>query len=263
MITLATAGGRPMWRSVHARICGPSLSRKNRLSAVKDRNTASEASALMPVPSPSSSAWNASLTVVLASPDACCALSALTPASFSASWSLATACWSVDCIVLAWLTIPPSTSTTTPTPRASSERNTTTVAAARGMCFARRRTSGAHTAATIVAVTTGMTIVFVSASSVTAATISAADADQQPREHAEVAQPARRREDPGQLARLEIDEVGRLGVALPGLRPLPADAPAQDGAPGHRHPVRARSSSRPMSRACTTASERDDASSLR
>ena len=42
------------------------------------------------------------------------------------------------------------------------------------MCFARRRTSGAHTAATIVAVTTGMTIVFVSASSVTAATISAA-----------------------------------------------------------------------------------------
>ncbi len=252
-----------MWRSVHARICGPSLSRKNRLSAVKDRNTASEASALMPVPSPSSSAWNASLTVELASPDACCALPALTPASFSASSSLATACWSVDCIALAWLTMPAEHEHDDADPEGEQrEEHHHGRRRARHVLREAPDERGAH-GGDDRRRDDGDDDRVRQRQQRHRRDHQRADADQQPREHAEVAQPARRREDPGQLARLEVDEVGRLGVALPGLRPLPADAPAQDGAPGHRHPVRARSSSRPMSRACTTASDRDDASSLR
>jgi hypothetical protein len=87
----ATGAGIPMWRSVQARITGPSLSRKNRLSAVNERKTASEASALTPVATPFSSAWNALLTVVLASSEALCAWPALTPASCSQPWILSTA----------------------------------------------------------------------------------------------------------------------------------------------------------------------------
>ena len=80
-----------MWRSDQVRIVGPSLSRKKRLSAVNERNTASEPSVLTPTPTPWSSAWNALLTDALASSAALCALPALTPASWSQPWSLATA----------------------------------------------------------------------------------------------------------------------------------------------------------------------------
>ena len=75
-----------MWRSVHLRITGPSLSRKNRLSTVNERKAASEARALTLEPMPLSSAWNASPVDLLASSPALCALLGLTPASLSQPW---------------------------------------------------------------------------------------------------------------------------------------------------------------------------------
>ncbi len=56
-----------MWPSTHRRIWGPSLSRKNRLSAVIARKNASEESFEIPASTPSRSAWVASLTPALAS----------------------------------------------------------------------------------------------------------------------------------------------------------------------------------------------------
>jgi hypothetical protein len=82
-IVLATASGTPRWRSPQALIRGPSLTRKKRLSAVKARNTASDASALMPVSRPSMSARKPSLTDELASSLALRAVCALTPRSSS------------------------------------------------------------------------------------------------------------------------------------------------------------------------------------
>ena len=79
----ATWRGTPMCASAQRRISGPSLSRKNRLSAVKDRNTASDASALIPNPRPDSRAWKALLRPELASSFAFCACCSLTPRSFT------------------------------------------------------------------------------------------------------------------------------------------------------------------------------------
>ena len=167
MIVFETGCGMPMWRSVHRRICGPSLSRKNRLSAVKLRNTASEVSPPTTVPSPWISVSNASLTPELAASAALLAVLAPTPASWSQPWILSTACWSPLSRLSPSPTIPASTSTPRAPPASSSATNTMTVAAARGMRRARLATAGDRTAARIVAVMTGTTIVSISDNSAT------------------------------------------------------------------------------------------------
>ena len=64
---------------------------------MNERNAASEASASTPAPTPSSSAWKASLTDLLASSPALSDLLVLTPASLSQLWTLSTAPWRVFC----------------------------------------------------------------------------------------------------------------------------------------------------------------------
>ncbi len=113
-----------MWRSIHARITGPSLSRKNRLSAVNDRKAASEASAVMPVATPPSSAWKASLTEELALSPALCALASLTPASFSALCSLSTALLRLFSSSGPWLVTPDSSRTAISTASAITPNST-------------------------------------------------------------------------------------------------------------------------------------------
>ena len=99
-----------MWCSTHLRISGPSLSRKNRLSAVNARKAASEASADTPAPTPLRSASNASLTDELASSPALCALLVLTPASCSQPSIVSTALWRLFSSSGAWLVTPDSSS---------------------------------------------------------------------------------------------------------------------------------------------------------
>jgi hypothetical protein len=157
-----------MWRSAQSRISGPSLSRKNRLSAVNEAKIARPASASMPVPSPLVSAWNAALTVELASWAVSLAELALTPACSSQSRPLSTAAWRLLSSCCAWLAMPSSTANASAPPATRSAKNTIAAAAARGTCRASLRTTGDSTAAMIVAVTTGTTMVSISASSHTA-----------------------------------------------------------------------------------------------
>ena len=82
----ATGAGTPMWRSPHARMVGPSLSRKNRLSAVSARKNASDDSALIPVARPPSSAWTTDVDELPASEVALPALFELIPRSCSQPW---------------------------------------------------------------------------------------------------------------------------------------------------------------------------------
>ena len=138
-------------------------------------------------------------------------LSALTPASWSWSWSLPTAFWSPPSMALAWLDDPDEHEHPDNRPDHGSATNTSTAAAPAACAAARRHRHRRQDAAMIVAAMTGMTIGG-QREQRDGAGQERHDADEQPGDHAEVAQPARRREDAGQLARLEVDEVGRLGV---------------------------------------------------
>ena len=80
-------------------------------------------------------------------------------------------------------------------------------------CLRSQATSGEATAATIPAASSGSTITCVSASSHTIADEEHRDADQQPGREADVAQPLRDGEDPGQLAGIDLDVL--LGLAGP------------------------------------------------
>ena len=159
---LATARGTPMCASAQRRISGPSLSRKKRLSRVKDRKMASEASAVIPTPSPESSAWKALLTPELASALASCACSLLTPRSCTQPWMAVVASSSAPSMPDARLTTEPRIRTAIAAPPTTTARNTIAVPAPRPTP---RRwsspTAGESTAAMIDAVITGTTIVLV------------------------------------------------------------------------------------------------------
>jgi hypothetical protein len=86
-------------------------------------------------------------------------------------------------------------------------------------------TSGDVTAATTPATTTGTTIVLVSAA-IHVAPMNGPDARQQPRRESQIPQPLRRREDFGQLDRLELDDVRPLIAA--GVRGALAVYPSRD-----------------------------------
>ena len=175
MMVCPTAGGTPMWRSAQLRICGPSLSRKNRLSAVNDRKIANEPSTFTPVPTPCTSAWKAPLRLLLAASFASLASLALTPASLSVVSSFPAAPVSVLSRPAAWPATPPMIRTVNPMPTAMIATKTSAAAAARGSprrCS--RPTSGESTAATIDAVTTGATIALVRESRAAIPTSSAA-----------------------------------------------------------------------------------------
>ncbi len=74
----------------------------------------------------------------------------------------------------------------------------------------------------IPAVSTGITIVWVSERNQTAPDERRRHADQQPGGEAEVAEPARGGEDPAQLARLDLDELIAAAGRLPGAPQLPS-----------------------------------------
>ena len=129
---------------------------------MKETKAASDASAETLVPRPLSSAWNASLTEALASSPALCALLVLTPASVSQVCILSTALWRLFCSSGIWLVTPDSSSTAMSTATASTPRRTIAAPPPRpSLCRASQPTTGERTAAMIVAVITGMTIVAV------------------------------------------------------------------------------------------------------
>ncbi len=82
----ATGAGTPKWRSPHARMIGPSFSRKNRLSAVSARKNASDESALTPAARPPSSAPTTDVAELPASEVVLLALFAPIPRSCSQPW---------------------------------------------------------------------------------------------------------------------------------------------------------------------------------
>src|SRR5215207_3359003 len=169
----ATGAGTPMWRSPQARMVGPSLSRKNRLSAVSARKNASDDSALIPVATPPRSAWKIDVAELLVSDVALAALPELIPRSCSQPWIVlwADCRWPLRSLV--WLAMPPTMRTTSPTARATRLSIRSPAAAARGSRPRdSHRTTGDATAATTPAVITGITIVSVSDSSQTAPTSS-------------------------------------------------------------------------------------------
>src|SRR3954466_5060517 len=148
-----------MWGAVQLRICGPSFSRKKRLSAVNDANTASDASVEIPVPMPRSSVWKASLTDLLASLPADCALLASTPASWSHFWALATAPWRAFSIWLDSLVTLDSSRTVISAASATTASSEIAAPPPRpSRCAASQETGGDSTAAMIDAVMTGVTI---------------------------------------------------------------------------------------------------------
>ena len=181
---------------------------------MNERNTASEARASIPVPTPVRRAWKPSLSPLLASLFACCAL----PSSRRGRAASPGSC-----------RLPARASARGPTPgsrcpRRSSPRRRRqqqearkTIAAAApraaGGAPGAARTSGESTAATTPATTTGTTIVLVSAASQIAPTRTAATPTSIHDGEPEVAQPLRRREDAGQLDRLELDDVRLVGGA--------------------------------------------------
>ena len=119
-----TGRGTPRWRSAHARITGPSFRKKKRLNAVKERKTASDARASTPVATPVRRAWKPLLSPAPASLFACCALSELTPRSWSQAWILSAPCASFGVRSDAWLEIPLTTITTNAAPSTSRPRKT-------------------------------------------------------------------------------------------------------------------------------------------
>ena len=177
---------------------------------MKESEDGEPAQHLTPVPTPFSSAWNAPLRLELAPALACWACPALTPASWSALWSLAAALLSVLSSSADW----PATAAEhqhgeRPADRDDREEHDRGARprAAAGRCSA-GATSGESTAATIAAVTTGATIALVSDSSTATPTSSAAtptsshDIIPRSRSHAGAAK------TPLQLARRELDELG-------------------------------------------------------
>ena len=233
-----------MWRSAQARMIGPSLSRKKRLSAVKVAKIASEANASIPVPTPLISVWNAELTPALASSPAPCALPELTPASWSQPCAFCTAPCRLPSSFCAWSVIPSRTSRAMPA--AAQQERDEHQRGGRGARHVprelpddrgehrrddRRRDDGdddrvdereqPHRAAE-----------------------QHEDADDQPREDAEVAHPAGRAEDAGELCGLQVRcRVGAVGRRGGGVAVLP-DAHQLTGrsspACARRPPARAR-----------------------
>ena len=109
-----------------------------------------------------------------------------------------------------------STSTASAAPPAATRRTRCAVAAAaRHARAAERATTGESTAAMIVAVMTGTTIVLISDSSHDRAGEQRGDADEQPRHHAEVAQPPGRGEHADELHGLHLDGLAAVGAAPP------------------------------------------------
>ena len=125
-----TGRGTPRWRSTHARITGPSFRKKKRLRAVNERKTASDARASTPVATPVRRAWKPLLSPAPASLFACCALSELTPRSWSQPWILSAPCASFGVSADAWLEMPPTTISTNPAPSTSRPRKTSAAPAA-------------------------------------------------------------------------------------------------------------------------------------
>ena len=152
-----------MWRSPHARISGPSLSRKIRLSAVMARKKTSDESSSNPPATPCSSVLTAPLAAELASDLALSALLGSTPRSLSqpAIVSCASERWLLMSPL--WLVIPPITTTTTTAASAMNPTSSSTAPSRRGTrCRSAQLMRGAATAATTAAVITGATIASVS-----------------------------------------------------------------------------------------------------
>src|SRR4051794_13866446 len=166
VIVRATGRGTPRWPSTHARIDGPSLSRKNVLSSAKESAKASDVSPWMPSTIPVVSAEISAGTSSCRLFDAPDAPDWSMPTLFAHDSRCATAssaCWEI-CALCA--VIPPITTTTITVASASSASNTIAAPAARGTrwrCSA--LTSGVATVATIIPPSTGPTIVAVVPSS--------------------------------------------------------------------------------------------------
>src|SRR5205823_9944331 len=166
VIVCPTGWGTPRCRSIQARIDGPSLSRKKRLRAARESPKTIEVTPWIPWITPVVKA-EMIFGTSFSTPDfAVDAPDSFKSRSFSQPSALLAA--SVAClpITVPCDVIPPITTRTTRKARVATPRRTIAAAAARGNRWAvNNRTSGAMTVATIVAATTGPTIVCVVPSS--------------------------------------------------------------------------------------------------
>src|SRR5689334_6302331 len=106
VIVFATGCGTPRWRSTQARIVGPSLSRKNSASAVKESANASEAIPWIPCTMPCVRVLSDDDVDELTSEFALLADDESTPALSSQLWALAAAALASDLIWPLWSLMP-------------------------------------------------------------------------------------------------------------------------------------------------------------
>ena len=218
----AISTGTPACRSAQARIVGPSLSRNTRLSSVSARKNASDDSFSTPTVTPCSSAWPIEPVALCASDVAELALFGSIPRSFSQPWTVVSAEEMCLLMLADSLEMPPTITTTTSAPTRTSASSSSTAPSARGTPWPlSHATTGDATAAMTPAAISGMTIVWVSASSQTSAHEQQRDADEQPRREAQVAEPPGRRAD--HLMRGALV----LWRASSGVRVLRASPPSQ------------------------------------
>jgi hypothetical protein len=201
---------------------GASLSRKKRLSAVKERKTASDASRSIPAARPAVKALKPELTEALAFWLASRAVAESTPRSLAQdSIFFAPAC-SRSLRLSAWLAIPVRTISPTRTPMTMSARKTSAAPAPLGIPRPfNQSTTGKTTDAMIAAVITGITIVSVRARNQTAPTSAAATPTssqaEKPRSRNQVGAAKMPLSSPGSIS----TNSSELGPLRPGRRSRP------------------------------------------